>query len=137
MSISYSLVVTCWERADLLAPLYVMFSCFFFCYLPIRYHVLGNVWYLIVSIPGLCFLLYFAHGQYAFTLVRLKSATLFYLDSSILPLGTALPYFVVITMKVSDYCYDLGVKGLGQIYLTNVDVNSFLILARGCLYIPK
>ena len=75
MSISCSLVVTCWERVDLLAPLYVMLSCCF-CHLPIPYHVLGHVWYLIVSIPGLCFLLYFAHGQYAVTPVRLKSATL-------------------------------------------------------------
>ena len=33
-------------------------------------------------------------------------------------------------MKVADYCYDLGAKGLGQIYLTNVDVNSFLIFVR-------
>ena len=29
---------------------------------------------------------------------------------------------------MSDYCYDLGVKGLGQIYLTNVDVNYFSFL---------
>ena len=40
-------------------------------------------------------------------------------------------------MKVSDYCYDLGVKGLGQIYLTNVDVKSFFIFVRGCPYIAK
>ena len=58
----------------------------------------------------------------------------FYPDWSTLPLGTALAYCVVITMKVSDY-YDLGGKGLGQIYLTNVDVNSFLIFVRGCPYI--
>ena len=45
-----SLVVTCWERTDLLAFLCVMFSCFF---------VLGQVWYLIVSIPDLCLLPYF------------------------------------------------------------------------------
>ena len=54
----------------------------------------------------------------------------FYLDSSTLPHGTALAYFVVIPMKVLDYCYDLGAKGLGQIYLTKVDVNSFLIFVR-------
>ena len=29
LSVPYSLVVTCWERADLLALLYVMFSCLF------------------------------------------------------------------------------------------------------------
>ena len=30
LSVTFSLVVTCWERADLLALLYVMFSCCFF-----------------------------------------------------------------------------------------------------------
>ena len=50
-----------------------------------------------------------------------------YLDSNTLPLDIALAYCVVITMKVSESCYDLWVKGLGQIYLTNVDVNSFFI----------
>ena len=54
-----------WERADLLAPLYVMLSCCCFYHLSIPYRVLGHVWYLIVSIPDLCILLYFAHGQYA------------------------------------------------------------------------
>ena len=33
--VSYSLVVTCWERANLLAPSNVMFSCVV-CYFPIR-----------------------------------------------------------------------------------------------------
>ena len=51
-----------------------------------------------------------------------------YLDSNTLPLDIALAYCVQITMKPSDYCYDLGVKGLGQIYLTNVYVNSFSFL---------
>ena len=41
-------VVTCWERADLLA-LFVVSNCEF----------LGQVWYLIVSIPDLCTLTYF------------------------------------------------------------------------------
>ena len=53
MSISCSLVVTCWERADLLALLYVMFSCVVVTF---PYGVLGQVWYLIVSIPDLCLL---------------------------------------------------------------------------------
>ena len=60
-----------------------------------------------------------------------------YLDSNTLPLDIALAYCVVITMKVSDYCYDLGAKGLGQIYLTNVDVNSYFIFVRGCPCIAK
>ena len=50
------LVVTCWERADLLAPLYVMFACVFVTF---PYGVLGQVWYLIVSIPHLYLLSYF------------------------------------------------------------------------------
>ena len=53
-----SLVVTCWERADLLALLCVMFSCDFVTF---PYGVLGQVWYknLIASIPDLCILPYF------------------------------------------------------------------------------
>ena len=60
-----------------------------------------------------------------------------YLDSNTLPLDIALAYCVVIMMKVSDYYYDLGVKGLGQIYLPNVDVNYFFIFVRGCPCIAK
>ena len=37
--------------------------------------ILGHVSNLIVSIPDLCLLLYFAQGQYAVTPVRLKPAT--------------------------------------------------------------
>ena len=47
----------CWEKADLLALLYAMFYCVFATF---PYGVPGKVWYLIVSIPDLCFLLYFA-----------------------------------------------------------------------------
>ena len=53
MSVSCSLVVTCSERADLLALLYVMFHCAFVTF---QYGVLGQMWYLIVSIPDLSFL---------------------------------------------------------------------------------
>ena len=48
-------VVTCWERANLLALVCE------FCHFPLG--ILGQVWYLIVSIPDLCTL----------TLVRLHS----------------------------------------------------------------
>ena len=48
LSVHCSLVVTCWERADLLALVcdcvFVTFPC----------SILGQVWYLIVSIPDLC-----------------------------------------------------------------------------------
>ena len=43
-----SLVVTCWETADFLALLYVMFPCVFVTF---PYGVLGQVWFLIVLIP--------------------------------------------------------------------------------------
>ena len=44
--------------ADFLSLLYVMFSCVFFSF---PYDILGQVWYLIVSIPDLCRLLYFCN----------------------------------------------------------------------------
>ena len=48
-------LVTCWDRADLLALVcgVWLWSCRF----PIG--ILGQVWYLIVSIPDLCTLTYF------------------------------------------------------------------------------
>ena len=58
LSVPCNLVVTCWERADLLVLLYVMFSCIFVTF---RYGVLGQVWYWIVSIPNLCLLSDFNH----------------------------------------------------------------------------
>ena len=51
LSVHCSLVATCWERADLLALLYVLFYCVFVTF---PCGVLGQVWYLIVSIPDLC-----------------------------------------------------------------------------------
>ena len=45
------MLLACWERADLLTLLYVLFPCV--------YDVSGQMWYLIVSIPDLCLLLYF------------------------------------------------------------------------------
>ena len=49
------LVVTCWERADLLAL--VCGVQLWVCYFPNG--ILGQVWYLIVSIPDLFILTYF------------------------------------------------------------------------------
>ena len=54
-SVHCCLVVTCWERAGLLALvgdvycIFVTFPC----------GILGQVWYLIVSFPDLCHLSYF------------------------------------------------------------------------------
>ena len=53
-------MVTCWERADLLALvgdvycIFVTFTC----------GILGRVWYLIVSFPDLCRLSYFHQNIY-------------------------------------------------------------------------
>ena len=48
-SVYVCIVVTCWERANLLAL--VCGVC--------KFGILGQVWYLIVSIPDLCTLAYF------------------------------------------------------------------------------
>ena len=56
LSVHCSLVVTCSERANLLALLCVMFSCVFVTF---PSGVLGQMWYLIVLIPDLCLLPYF------------------------------------------------------------------------------
>ena len=54
-SVHCCLVVTCWERADLLALVCDVKLCF------VTYPcgILGQVWYLIVLIPDLCCLSYF------------------------------------------------------------------------------
>ena len=50
------LVVTCWERADLLALV-----CHVYCdFVTFPFGILGQVWYLFVSIPDPCCLSYFA-----------------------------------------------------------------------------
>ena len=59
LSVHCSLVVTCWERVNLLALVCVMFYCVFVTF---PYVVLGQVWYLIVSISDLCLLNYFVLG---------------------------------------------------------------------------
>ena len=56
MSASCSFVVACWESADLLAVLCMMFPCAFVTF---TFGVLGHMWYLIVWIPDLCLLSYF------------------------------------------------------------------------------
>ena len=49
-------MVTCWEKANLLALLCVMFYCVF---VTSPFGVLSQMWCLIVSIPDLCLLSYF------------------------------------------------------------------------------
>ena len=58
-------MVTCWERANLLALLYVMFSCVFVTFL---YGVLGQVWYWTLLTPDLCLLTYFEYCSFSFAL---------------------------------------------------------------------
>ena len=54
-SVYMCLVVNCWERTDLFAL--VCGVLLWVCHFPIG--ILGQVWYLIVSIPDLCTLTYF------------------------------------------------------------------------------
>ena len=54
-------MVTCWEGADILALLYVMFYCVFDTF---PWGVLGRVWCLVVSIPDLCLLTYFEKSTF-------------------------------------------------------------------------
>ena len=56
LSVHCSYVVTCLERANRLALLYVMFSCVFVNF---PCGILVQVWYLIVSFPDFCLLTYF------------------------------------------------------------------------------
>ena len=62
-SVHCSLVVTCWERADLLALVGDVYCIF----VTLPYCILGYVWYLIVLFPDLCRLSYFV----ILTIVRL------------------------------------------------------------------
>ena len=54
--ILFCLFLACWERADLLALLYVMFS---YVFVTFPFGVMGQVWYLILSFPDLCLPPYF------------------------------------------------------------------------------
>ena len=53
-SVPCCLVVTCWERADLLA-----LDCDDYVFVTFPCGILSQVWYLIVFIPDLCHLSYF------------------------------------------------------------------------------
>ena len=65
-SVYMCIVVTCWERADLLALICGVEL--WICYFPIA--ILGQVWYLIVSIPDFCTLTYFDLTKPNFTKVE-------------------------------------------------------------------
>ena len=55
MSVICRLVVTCWERAAILALLYMVVSCAF---VTLPYGVLDQMSYLNVSLPDICLLTY-------------------------------------------------------------------------------
>ena len=59
VSVPCTLVITCWERADLLALLCCVFVTF-------PYGVPGQVWYSVVSFPDLCLPLYFVRWMFSF-----------------------------------------------------------------------
>ena len=80
-SVQCCLVVTCLERADLL----LSFVMFYWVFVTVPCGILGQVWYLIVSIPDLCHLFYYHVSpslyvcenyrnwrDYAFTTAHLK-----------------------------------------------------------------
>ena len=54
-----SLVVTCWQRANLEVFLCQVVCDVFFCFVTLPCGFLGRVWCLIVSIPAFCLLSYF------------------------------------------------------------------------------
>ena len=54
-SVHCCLVVTCWERADLLA----LVDDFYLIFITFPFDILGQTWYLIVSFPDLYPLSYF------------------------------------------------------------------------------
>ena len=58
MSVPCSIVITCWEKSDLLDLLFVVFPCVI---VTLLHGVLDQMWYLVVSSPDLCFPFYF-HG---------------------------------------------------------------------------
>ena len=59
-SVQCCLVVTCWERADLLALVRDVYCEFVI----LTIGILGQVWYLIISFPDLCPVSYFVLERY-------------------------------------------------------------------------
>ena len=101
-----SLLVICWERANLLALLYVVFFCVFVTFLC---GVLGQMMYLIVSIPDLCLLTYFYNFNICYTYRKnglcmpyeiIIHKNLHYIfQQGLLPLFIILPLFCIEKMQ--------------------------------------
>ena len=84
-SVHCCLVVTCWERADLLA----LVCDVYFVFVTSPCGILGQVWYLIVSFPDLCHLSYSYVNLCYYTVRGNVSLSAFSMDHE-----TRLVYFV-------------------------------------------
>ena len=88
LTVHCSLLVTCWEMADLLALLYVMFYC-----VNDPCGVLGRAWCLIETIPDICLLSQFENQLSVF--LRVAVLHRFYCTKS----AKIIPYFVELTSE--------------------------------------
>ena len=76
ISLYMCFVVTCWERADLLA-----FVCGVYCeFVTFSIGIPGQVWYLIVSIPDLCTLTYLNNLHNRATLLKNEQHFILYIS---------------------------------------------------------
>ena len=103
LSVHCSLMVTCLVRANLLAFSYVMFSCVFVTF---SCAVLGQVWYLIVSIPDLCLLTFIREMSLSLRWQR-KELTLLCLLILCLHRRNVIVYLAVTNAYTGNtrYCY--------------------------------
>ena len=83
-SVYMCFVVTCWERADLLA--FICGALLRICNFPIG--ILGRVWYLIVSTPDLCTLTYFQRAKQVIKVI--VNISMFFCHNLQLPLLNSL-----------------------------------------------
>ena len=116
LSVPFGQIVTCWEKADLLARLRVMFSCVF---VPFPYVVMGQVWLLIVSIPDRCLLPYFYQGL---RLSRFNVLTELY-NKLCCKCCSVRPYLKSSTndsLHINKYCYKAFSEFLCYTYIPHV-----------------
>ena len=104
-----SLVVTCWERADLFALWYMMF---FLCVVTFTYGVLGQVSCLIVSITDICFS--FTLNCFNCILVFIWLCYVVYLCSVVHVSTTAEPWMKVLVSKYECSCSIEFIKRVGK-----------------------
>ena len=117
-------VVTCWERADLLALV-----CGVCCEFVTTFGILGQVWYLIVSIPDLCTTSFptFIENFLADRTMQVRvgsSMSDFYDQEQAVPQGGVLST-TLFSIKINDI-----VKCLGNLTDCSLYVNDFCICYR-------